>query len=475
MPDAVPANAAPEPGDRALPINLPTALELAHVRPLDIALAALRERIAVADLDRARALWLPTIYVGGDYFRHDGRLQDVAGNVFDTSKGALMAGAGPSMIFAVSDAIFAPLAARQVVRARQAEVQAASNDSLLAVAEAYFNVQQARGDLAGATDAARQAEELLRRTEGLAESVAAPIETLRARTELAHRRQALDLARERWRLASADLARILRLDPDAVVVPLEPPHLQVTLVGTDKPVDDLIPVALMNRPELAAQQALVQATLERMRGERLRPLVPSVLLRGASTNPAGTLGGGVFGGGLNDSLNHFGARGDLDLQVLWQLDNLGLANRARTDARRAEHELALLDALRVQERVAAEVVQAHAQAQSAASRVGLAQAGLRDAVESVQKNFEGMSITKRPGGNVILLLIRPQEVAASIQALAQAYADYFAAIADFNRAQFRLYRALGQPAQDLTLPELGCPGNAPAASTPSSGPVPHGG
>jgi hypothetical protein len=121
------------------------------------------------------------------------------------------------------------------------------------------------------------------------------------------------------------------------------------------------------------------------------------------------------------------------------------------------------------------VVQAHAQAHSAASRAGLAQAGLRDAVESVAKNFEGMSITKRPGGNVILLLIRPQEVAASIQALAQAYTDFFAAIADFNRAQFRLYRSLGQPAQDLTLPELGCPGNAPAASTPSSGPVPHGG
>jgi hypothetical protein len=44
-------------------------------------------------------------------------------------------------------------------------------------------------------------------------------------------------------------------------------------------------------------------------------------------------------------------------------------------------------------------------------------------------------------------LVRPQEVVVSIQALAQAYSDYYGAVADYDRAQFRLYRALGQPAQ----------------------------
>jgi hypothetical protein len=36
---------------------------------------------------------------------------------------------------------------------------------------------------------------------------------------------------------------------------------------------------------------------------------------------------------------------------------------------------------------------------------------------------------------------------ASLQGLAQAYADYYGAIADYDRAQFRLYHALGHPAQ----------------------------
>jgi hypothetical protein len=50
-------------------------------------------------------------------------------------------------------------------------------------------------------------------------------------------------------------------------------------------------------------------------------------------------------------------------------------------------------------------------------------------------------------GNQYITLVRPQEVVAAIQALSQAYLDYYGAVADANRAQFRLYRALGQPAQ----------------------------
>lgn len=446
--------------DRPLPINLPTALRLAGARPIDVALAAQRIRVAAAQLERANALWLPTILAGGDYFRHDGQIQDVAGNVFGTSKQSTFLGVGPSMVFAVTDALFAPLAARQEVRAREAFLQAAKNDALLAVAEAYFNVQQARGELAGAEDAARRAEAVVRKTAGLARGLTAPVEEVRTRAELAHRRQVVQSARERWRTASAELARVLRLDAAALVVPLEPPELRVTVVPLDRPVDDLIPVALTNRPELAAGQAIVQATLARLRQERLRPLIPSVLLRGASTPVVGTLGAGVFGGGINDSLNNFGARMDLDTQVLWEFQNLGFGNRARVRERQAENRLAVLELFRTQDQVAAEVAQAYAQVASAAVRMRDAEDEVRDAVLSANQNLAGLGQTQptSPDAKVFVLLIRPQEVVAAVQALAQAYADYYGAVADYDRAQFRLYRALGQPAQCLDLP--------PAVTTP---------
>src|SRR5262249_40070322 len=162
------------------------------------------------------------------------------------------------------------------------------------------------------------------------------------RAELAEREQDVEAARERWRVASAELTRILRLDSSAVVEPVEPPHLQVTLVPL-QPLDDLIPIALTSPPELAAEQALVPATIQRLRQDRIRPLVPRILLRGAATNPGGTLAGGVFGGGRNDFLGDFSARSDFDIQVLWELQNLGFGNRARVSERRAENQQAVLE------------------------------------------------------------------------------------------------------------------------------------
>jgi outer membrane protein TolC len=281
------------------------------------------------------------------------------------------------------------------------------------------------------------------------------VEATRARADLARRRQALHTARERWRVASAELTRLLRLDASAAVEPIEPPHMQVTLVSLEKPVDDLIPVGLTNRPELAAQQALVRASLEELRQERFRPLVPSILLRGAATNPAGTLGAGTFGGGINDDVRRFGSRGDFDVQLLWQLNNLGLGYRARVHERRAEHQLALLEGLRLLDRVAAEVVQAHAQGQEAAARVRDAEEGLKDAIASVKDNFEGLKQPKRVGATLLILTIRPAEAGAAIQVLADSYNNYYGAIGDYNRAQFRLYRALGQPAQAILDGALG--------------------
>src|SRR5260370_29423819 len=141
-------------GQQPLPINLPTAFQLANAQALDVAIASQRIEVALAQLQRAQNLWLPTIYLGTDYYRHDGQIQETPGNVFGTSRTSFMVGAGPSAVFAVSDAIFEPLAARQIVRAREAAFQTASNDTMLAGAQAYFGVQQARGGLARAQDAA---------------------------------------------------------------------------------------------------------------------------------------------------------------------------------------------------------------------------------------------------------------------------------------------------------------------------------
>jgi hypothetical protein len=89
-----------------------------------------------------------------------------------------------------------------------------------------------------------------------------------------------------------------------------------------------------------------------------------------------------------------------------------------------------------------------AEARSAAQRLSAAEPALREAIDLVQKSTEGLGQTRRIG-DALTLVVRPQEAVAAVQAFAQANTDFFAAVADYNRAQFRLYRALGHPAQCL--------------------------
>src|SRR5207253_2922986 len=136
-------------------------------------------------------------------------------------------------------------------------------------------------------------------------------------------------------------------------------------------------------------------------------------------NPAGTLSTGTFGGGQNGSMGNFGFRNDIDLQLVWQLNNLGAGNRAKVEQRRAENQQALIEQFRVQDRVAAEASQAYAQAQLAARRVELAERGLRLAIESADLNLSAVKQTKR-AGELIVTVVRPSEAVASVQALGQA-------------------------------------------------------
>ncbi len=98
--------------------------------------------------------------------------------------------------------------------------------SRLAVAQAYFGVQEARGDLAGVRDTIQRTNLMLKRIEAMAPDLVPRVEVSRARAQLAHFEQNEDSAREHWDVASASLVRILRMNPASIVGNLiEPPRI----------------------------------------------------------------------------------------------------------------------------------------------------------------------------------------------------------------------------------------------------------
>jgi outer membrane protein TolC len=434
--------------DRPLPINLATALRLSDARPLVVAAAQASVWVAEAELTRAKVLWLPTLNIGFDYLRHDGGGPDFNKGIMTApSVNFFYGGGGLTGSIPVADAIFQPLAARQVLNARHWEIQSAKNDALLRTSDAYFQVHQYRGIYAGALYTVERGRDLVERIAQLSKELVPKVEVDRARNMLADLEQQSVSARQEWRVHSADLTQVLRLDPRAVVEPLEHDHAQITLIDPGRPLDDLMAVSLTNRPELASNKALVQAAVAQIRAEKTRPLVPNILLNGFQT-PNELLQAGIFGIGPNSSLNQWRGRVDVSLQPLWQLDALGIGNLARIKEARGMESKAIIEFYRTQDMVAADVTRAQARVQSAAARVIQADRALRTAIITFNGNFEGLMQTSR-FGDVLVLVNRPQEAVFALQLLKVAFDEYFTTVAEYNRGQFELFHALGYPAREV--------------------------
>ena len=139
------------PGDVRFPINLATVLRLSDARPLIVAAAQASVWVAEAELTRAKVLWVPTLNLGFDYIRHDGGGPDFNKGIMTApSVNFFYGGGGMWGNLPMADAVFEPLAARQVLNSRHWDVQSAKNDALMRTAEAYFRVHHYRGHYAGA-------------------------------------------------------------------------------------------------------------------------------------------------------------------------------------------------------------------------------------------------------------------------------------------------------------------------------------
>ena len=232
----------------------------------------------------------------------------------------------------------------------------------------------------------------------------------RARNMVADLEQQATSAREAWRVHSADLTMVLRLDPRAVIVPLEPDHLQLTLIDAARPLDDLIPVGLTNRPELASQQAIVQAVAARIRREKGRMLLPSILINGFQT-PDELIQAGIFGIGPNNKLNQFTGRVDVSVQAMWQLDALGIGNLARIKEQRGEQSRKIIELFKKRKTWSRRMsLVPRARLQSAAARVKQAErAALLPSSAPSTVITKAFSRTTR-FGDVLVLVFRPQEV-----------------------------------------------------------------
>jgi outer membrane protein TolC len=423
------ANESAEP----FPIDLGSAIRLADANSPLNTIALARLRAAVARQDLAELMFVPNFSIGPGYFRHDGVDQNRRGDVFQVTRSQMYTLGGPSLRVDTAEAIFEPLVRRQQTGAFRESARAVRNKVQLAAAAGYFDLLQVHGRLAVNGEILQRVNQMLEKAQiadktGLSKTKG---DVNRALTELFIRKQErIDLEGQAGAMA-ARLARVLLLAPDTLLVPDELRFLPITVVPRDRTMEDLVGLAVANRPELAASQFMAGSAREQLRYAKNQPLIPRMQLDYV---------GGVFGAGKNSFIGDTALREDILLQANWELRNFGLGNAAMIRERRAQLDGSLAEVVEVQAQVTAEVAEAARVAGARFATLESAQKAVREVEELYRKLLASSFGMVGPRETYDAL-----EPLLAIQEINRVRNLYINEVTEFNKAQFTLYMAIGQP------------------------------
>ena len=432
--------------EELFPVDLPTALQLAGANSLQVALAAERLSAALTRVEQADARWLPSVRVGFSYNRHNGRIQATDGNISEVSRGSFFAGGGLgsgtaplnggaggpprfAVDLSVAEIVFEPLAARQVVEVVAAEQNATFNQTLLESAVAYLRLVTAQAQLNSLGEIRADVRQMV----DLAEAYAAAGEgkvadVQRAKAELARWEHAEFGRQEEVRMASIELARILRLEPGTLLTATDDRLLSWSFFG-DEPIDHLIAQAVAGRPEMSRASAQTRAASADIAREHWRPYLPHLMLG---------FSGGAFGGDKGSQWKNVSDRTDVDVAAIWELENFGWGNIARRELASNRHRQARIEADITRDQIVAQVVAANQRCRIRRSAIRAAETRLDAATKSMTAALLGI----REGVQL------PLEAQQSVSAVADARLALLDAIASYNLAQLQQLHAVGTPASE---------------------------
>jgi outer membrane protein TolC len=412
---------------------------------------------------------LPSINPGMNYDTHTGNLQQSNGNILSLNRSAVYVGAGSNAVAAgtvnipgvflggnTAIGIFAFLESRQLVRQREFENIAVRNQVFLRVTLAYSELLRAEARHAVALQALDEVRVIAQLTADYAQVGQGRVaDANRAATERQRREAFVKLVESEMIAASARLCQLLNLDPSIRLHPTDAFVVPHPLIPDPIPVVELIALGLLQRPELAAQRAAIARALLTLEGAKVLPFAPSIFI--------GFSAGG-FGGGSNlvrPLFGGFGGRTDFDALGFWTIQNLGVGNVALIRAANANLGIRRFEQLEVLNSVRAEIAEAYARTHARYAQIETNESAIQSGLNSFTEDLERIRFR---GERDVL----PIELLDSFRLMNAARLDYIDAIIDYDRAQFELYVALGQPPADTLAHPVPTTGVSPSGVTPSS-------
>lgn len=407
-------------------IDLPTALRLAGAKSLDVELAKERLNEARARESSVRSRFFPWISPSFTYRRHDGKIQDVAGSILETGKYSYAPTIGAVAQLELGDTIYRSRSAKQDVAAAGFGLIANIQDAVLRAALAYFDLAAEQSLVDVARESLRIATEYDDELKEAVEiGIATEVEALRARVQRQRNELLVEHELENRRLASLQLAFAVRLDPALDLVAEDASVSMVSLVGSDTPLSELVKQAMDANPELKRGRALVDAAEALKEGATQGPLIPTLA---AQAN----LGG--LGGGRSGEETRFGGAQDYVATIQWRIGPGGLFDKSRKALAESDVRIANFGLESRRQEVERQVVEAHTRVASQTRQIELAEKAMTLAEEALKLSRERKDFQV---GAVLETLQAEQE-------LTRTRTDYLRAVAEHNKAQYTLARALGR-------------------------------
>jgi outer membrane protein TolC len=424
---------ADAPATKTLPINLETIFRLAEEQNPQVRLA--RERIsgACAEVDVASYAWLPRLYVGPAWYRHEGGIQNEDGTLTHSSTGALFAGTEVKASLDFRAATYARVKVEREVWQQKAELSRITYETLQDAANAYLDLLAARTGEAIAQKIEERLQALLKQAEGLGENIPqGPVEAVRA--EIHNHHQTGSKMRQLAGASSARLVYLLGLDPCTQLEPVDAQLAPFGLVDATPCCDELVQRAMAAGPgvrELEGMLGLLASSLDQANGpSRYLPVLEVGMLEGA------------FGAGPGANLT-WDNRWDLGVQARWDLSNL-ITARDRKRAAESKLQQVHLTLQDLRGKLASGVQEAKTSIQVSQEQIGQAQEHIRYADKSYELMKEMLAVTMQKDRLV-------GDVLRAVLSTKEAQYNHLSAVNGYDKAQLRLLLLLG----------------------PSAGPCPH--
>lgn len=422
---------------KKIPVSLDAVFRLAADQNPQVRLA--REKVNGAEAEQALACyaWLPRLYVGPSWYRHEGGIQDQDGRFIHSSTGAIFAGAEVHSILDVRDVVYQRFMAERQVWQQKGELSQVSSEQLLEATQVYVDLLLARSGEEVSAQIEAKLRELLELARKRKDFLAGgQIETIEA--EVFNQQQVRRKLRQLGAASAARLSYLLGLGCCIELAPVEAALLPFDLVDSSKPCEYFVQQAMTNGPGVRELQGMLGLMHQSMCQNVWMNRMPVIETR---------LGEGLFGAGPGGGMD-WDNRFDLGLQVRWDLGAL-LTTRERQ--RVAESKLH----------------QVHLTHQDLSAKLA---AGVEEAREAILSNRDLISASQEQLKRVRKALAevndrmerRPQEPQGYTDALnvlrllREAEQNRLSAITAYDKAQLRLIVLMG-PTSPEPIPGDCCP------------------